>query len=325
MKQFLGEKLKMSFREVRAVERIFETLGALPKSVLNFGRLTALLTIIAELLSMLIFSTPVTPYGQIIDLDEWELVWNDEFDTETLDASKWSPNYTMKRRGGFWDRDQLSMDGENLRISTEYLENGRLGAGWYSECISTENLFEFTYGYVECRCICPPASGLWAAFWMLGDGMFTEPTGSAANGCEIDLFESGNFGKSNPLKHDMVNQATGYDGYGKDGRGVILGCYKGENIYTQYNTFGLEWNAEEIIFYINGVETDRLSGNWVPQSEMYLLLSVEVAGTDGTPETGIAGEPLEFLRDSKSITDNDPSVFPADFIVDYVRVYREKP
>jgi hypothetical protein len=46
---------------------------------------------------------------------------------------------------------------------------------------------------------------------------------------------------------------------------------------TKYNTFGLEWNENEIILYINGVETDRLSGKWVPQVKQYLLLSVEVA------------------------------------------------
>lgn len=323
MQNFLNENLHMSFREVRVFERIPEILKALPAAMKTPARFTALLIAVAQMLCMLVFDTPIKPFGQEVKLDEWNLVWSDEFDGNTLDETKWTQHYPMMRRGGYWDESQAWVENNNLIIRTEYLEDGRSGAGWYSQLVDTQEKYEFTYGYVECSCICPPASGIWAAFWLLGDGMFEPPTGSAANGCEIDLFESGNYGKANYLKHDMVNQATGYDGYGENGKGVIIGRYKGENIYSEYNTYGLEWNEEEIIFYINGVETDRLSGKWVPQSPMYMLLSVEVAGTDGTPNTGLAGEEIEFLKDSKSVWDNDPSAMPADFKVDYVRVYQK--
>lgn len=324
MRTFLQEKLHMSFREVRVFERIPEVLRALPAAIKTPAKFTALLLAVMQMLCMLVFDTPVKPFGQEINYDEWELVWSDEFEGDFLNESNWTQHYPMVRRGGYWDKSQTSMRDGSFIISTEYLEDGRSGAGWYSQCVDTHNKYEFTYGYVECRCICPPASGIWAAFWLLGDGMFTAPTGSAANGCEIDLFESGSYGKANPLKRDWVNQATGYDGYGEQSKGVIIGRYKGENIYSEYNTYGLEWNEQEIIFYINGVETDRLTGEWVPQSPMYLLLSVEVAGTDGTPEKGLGGEEIEFLKDSKSVLDNDSSAFPADFIVDYVRVYNKK-
>jgi hypothetical protein len=132
------------------------------------------------------------------------------------------------------------------------------------------------------------------------------------------MFESGFYNANTKRKRDGVNQATGYDGYdGIISKGVILGNYAGKNIYTEYNTFGLEWNEREIIWYINGVETDRLTGEWVPHVPQYLLLSVEVAGE--TKEIGVGGQPIPFLRENDNIEKNDPGIFPLDFVVDYVR------
>ena len=100
-----------------------------------------------------------------------------------------------------------------------------------------------------------------------------------------------------------------------------LAFTRARNIYTEYNTYGLEWNENELIFYINGVETDRLSGVWVPQVAEYLLLSVEVAGTVET----INGQRVPVLAKDNNIAMNPPSAFPIDFVVDYVRVYERKP
>ena len=313
---------RFSYREKVMLRRLWEAFRGLffPSSFPNAARLVASLLLIAELFGALWFGYPQTPRGQTIDLSEWELVWSDEFDGDTLDPAKWGSWYSrMPRRGGYWDKEQLLVEDGHLKIRTEYRDiPGK--EGWYSGEVSTQHRFEKQYGYFECRCICPGGVGLWAAFWTLSEGMFEPPTGSAANGCEIDMFESPSFSANTKRKRDGVNQATGYDGYdGIISKGVILGNYAGKNIYTEYNTFGLEWNEHEIIFYINGVETDRLTGEWVPQVPQYLLLSVEVAGE--TKEIGVGGQPLPFLREKDNIEKNDPAIFPVDFIVDYVRVY----
>lgn len=318
---------KLSYREKVMWSRLFNALSGLfsPASLFSFARLAASLLLIAELLGALMFQLPQTPRGQAIDLSQWNLVWSDEFDGNSLDTAKWNNWYTnAPRRGGYWDKNQIIVEDGCLKIRTEYRNDVPGKAGWYSGEIETKNKYEKQYGYFECRCICPGGIGLWAAFWTLGDGMFAPPTGSAANGCEIDMFESPNFSAKTPWMRDGVNQATGYDGYdGVISKGVVLGKYAGKNIYTEFNTYGLEWNENEIIFYINGVETDRLTGVWVPQVEQYLLLSVEVAGQ--TQELGIGGQPVPFLREKDNITLNDSSIFPLDFIVDYVRVYDRKP
>lgn len=316
----------LSYREKVMWSRLGSALRGLFFSggKVSIVRLIASLVVIAELLGAIMFQLPLTPRGQKIDLSEWELSWSDEFDGEMLDPTKWSNWYTNEpRRGGYWDKDQIIVEDGFLKIRTEYREDVPGKAGWYSGEVETKGLYEKKYGYFECRCICPGGIGLWAAFWTLGEGMFEQPTGSAANGCEIDMFESSGFAKKSKFARDGVNQATGYDGYdGEISKGVIIGSYAGKNIFTEFNTFGLEWNENEIIWYINGVETDRLSGEWVPKAEQFLLLSVEVAGR--TSETGIGGEPVPNLNENDNISQNDSDIFPLDFIVDYVRVYDKK-
>lgn len=312
-----------SFREKRMIQRIFASAKGIfspPAGGTSFlKRLICATVVIAELIGALFFNMPQPPRGQRINLDEWTLSWSDEFDGDSLDTTKWNNPYdNVARRGGFWDKDQVFVENGVLKIRTEYKENEQFGSGWYTGAIETKGLFEQKYGYFECRCICPGGIGLWAAFWTLGDGMFAPPDGSAADGCEIDMFESGFF--KDKKKHDAVNQATGFDGYGEGSSGVVLGHYSGKDIFNEYNTFGLEWNENEIIFYINGIETDRLSGEWVPHVKQYLLLSVEVAGK--TEEIGVGGQPVPFVDESNNINDNDMSIFPLDFVVDYVRAYQ---
>jgi len=40
---------------------------------------------------------PSAPAGQT-----WKLVWQDEFDGDKLDATKWTPRPDGKRKGGWW-------------------------------------------------------------------------------------------------------------------------------------------------------------------------------------------------------------------------------
>ena len=281
-------------------------------------RMLASLLVIAEMLGAFIFGLPQTPRGQRIDLGTWELVWSDEFDGTALDASKWRPAGDGLRRGGYWDAGNAVVQDGFLYLRTDYQENGRFGPGWYSGAIETRGLYEKAYGYFECRCVCPGAAGLWGAFWMFAHGVGTID-GSGNDGAEIDVFESPMYAHPNKLKRDCVTHTIHFDGYGADHQSTMLGTYKAENPYTQFNTYGLEWNENECIFYINGVETDRIGGNYVSQVKEWLLLTVEVGGTNGVP--GANEDGVIAAGDNGVITDNPSERFPVDMTVDYVRVY----
>ena len=278
--------------------------------------ITALFAAILALLSG-VFNLNLTK-DKAVDMSQFELVWADEFDGDTIDETKWtgchhSKSQTLVRKGGWWNMDMAAVRDGNLHISTKYFENGYQDngkAGWYSTALYTKGLFQQKHGYFEVRCILPEGSGMWSAFWLNCDGMNTVGNGGT-DGAEIDVFESAFYDTA--LKN-RVSTNIHYDGYFEDIRSenVATPLIIGNDPYKEYNTYGLEWNEDEYIFYINGVETARTTFGGASQVAEYLILSVEVGGEMGTAKDNWAGKALS--------TD----FAPTDFIVDYVRVYQYK-
>ena len=278
------------------------------------------------------FSLGKLPKGKTINLDDFELVWSDEFDGDKLDKSKWTYNWwEVERKGGYWHEDMVSVEDGNLVIRAQYfdepLENYHYDKwkdqikfkeykpGWYTGSISTVNLYEQKFGYFEVRCKLPAAYGLWSAFWMM-NGEVENVDGSGQDGTEIDIFESFYY-KDHWWGNDCVVSGIHYDGYGEGHKGDSIGKTFIENDpYTEYNTYGLEWNENEYIFYLNGVETGRLSTGGVSQNPEYLLLTVEFSGENGVA----SGDRHGAGKISKTPDKN----WPAEFVVDYVRCYQYK-
>ena len=128
--------------------------------------------------------------GEKINTDDMILTFEDHFDGEKLNDDIWrAHNFYGVRKGGYWSSSQLSLRDSNLIITTEYLENGEFGPGWYTAGIETEDKFEQAYGYFECRCKLAKGQGLWSAFWMMNSNV-NKVVGHSRNGAEIDIFES---------------------------------------------------------------------------------------------------------------------------------------
>ena len=271
----------------------------------------ALLTsVILWLCSLL--SIPVFPSGEEVDMDKFTLTFADEFDGE-LDRSVWSGHYqygnkTVSRKGSYWNQYLAETKDGNLVIPVVYLEDGMggEGAGWYTAGIDTDddspNGFSQKFGYFECRCILPEGADVWSAFWLMNDGVY-DVDGSGQDGTEIDIFESDCYGN---FISNCVTSNLHFDGYNDAHQKMGARAFiTPNNPYEEYNTYGLEWNEDEYIFYINGVETFRTNYGGVSQNPEYLILSVEMKGEDGIP----------------SQRENAPAD-GAEFIVDYVRVYQ---
>lgn len=260
--------------------------------------------------------TGITLNKNQVDLDKFTLVWEDNFDGESLDYEKWTPLYGINdraamRKGGYNHKDMLEVRDGNLHIYAKYVEDGLGGgpAGYYTNIITTKETYEQTYGYFEVRCILPKGAGLWSAFWMNSHTM-ANVDGTGIDGAEIDIFESPYYHKKG-IRHNCVGSNIHFDGYGEDLTSGKVGVFLANNPYEEYNTYGLEWNEEEYIFYINGKETARTSFGGASQSPEYMILSVEFGGSNGTPD------PDSWAGD---VTEND--VTDSDFVVDYVRAYQ---
>jgi beta-glucanase (GH16 family) len=237
-----------------------------------------------------------------------EPVWADEFDEGYLDPAKWRLAYGPQVRGGWWSLDVPRVHGGMLHIPTIYSEQGMLGGppGYYTAGIDTSLSFRQKYGYFEARCRLPKGVGQWSAFWMFNEQIY-DVDGSGHSGTEIDIYESPYYRHRLPLLKNVVTSNLHYDGYGKAHRMRNVGRFRVKDPYDSFHTYGLEWNEEEYIFYIDGVESGRSSFGGVSQNEQWLILSVE------HELGGWAGD----------ISKNKPEEM-TDFVVDYVRVYQYK-
>jgi beta-glucanase (GH16 family) len=257
------------------------------------------------------------PGGQKLDIGKFELTWSDEFDGNRLDLDRWNLHGSqygwgsvdgtedvITRREGFWTLEMAKPRKGKLHISSVYAEEGIAGGppGFYSVGIDTEGSFEQKFGYFEVRCKLPEGEGLWSAFWSWVPGV-NHADGSGQDGTEIDVFESLNYVRPWPLKN-RVDHNLHFDGYWEAHQHGHVGSYYVRNPYNSFHTYGVEWNENEYIFYIDGIETARSSFGGVSQVEQYFVLSVE-------HEAGWTGD----IRNNEKMT---------DFVVDYVRMYQYK-
>lgn len=260
---------------------------------------------------------PKKPSGQEIDLDKFVLTFSDEFDGDEIDRSKWiDPYWITERKGGYWNKEMVSVHDGDLDITTKYIADGLNGlpGGYYTGVVETRNTFEQCYGYYEIRCILPASTGMWSAFWMMNEGVYNVD-GFGDDGTEVDIFESMRYKDHWWKAGDSVVSGIHYDGYGAEHKSDSIGYYFANDPYEEYNTYGLEWNEKEYIFYINGVETGRISTGGVSDNPEYLIVSCEVAGENGIANADRHG------TGKISLPANGEEVH---FLVDYVRVYQYK-
>lgn len=268
-----------------------------------------------------------------------KLLFSDEFDGNQVDTSKWSidssnpqpGNPGSIRRGGWWTADSVSVENGNLVIRTTYDEEKNT---FYTGSVYANELM--TYGFYETRCKVPEAKGMWAAFWIMCDKMGASHDASIG-GAEIDIFESPFYSLGGSVQHAIH---TG--GYGDLHQNNFTFPPKTltrpegyTNGYETWHTFALDWQPDGYKFYIDGVltwettdpygkEGDELYiENNVSSIPSYMILSVEVGGENGVPDTApffLCGHPV---NDNEEMY--DMSNFSVDFLIDYVRVWETNP
>lgn len=303
--KFLTETLKLAPRQMWGVEQMgihFKKLFS-AKSV---KAAIACIVAIAECFGLAILDLPTTPRGQELDLSGYALVFEDEFEGNTLNTDVWQYRGSGPRRGGFNAESQVRVEDGNMIITGDYQTDGTYGEGWYTGMVKLKE--RYCKGYFEIRCIVNDGPGFWSAFWIQADSPYTASVSMGGpGGCEIDIFESMSY--DNFIGKNSVAQTVhcaGVDGVQEGFQSRMLGDFYGKNIYKEYNTYGLEWNDDEYIFYINGVETCRTSfGNGVSEVMEDVIVSLEIP-------------------DEEKLAGLDKENYKTEFIVDYVKIYQPK-
>ncbi|MCM2371584.1 glycoside hydrolase family 16 protein [Aporhodopirellula aestuarii] len=240
-----------------------------------------------------------------------QLVWQDEFDGEMLDYSKWGVE--VNAFGGGNSELQIYTDrSENVRVEDGCLvlearkDNAAVSGTareYSSGRVRTKNRGDWKYGRIEIRAQLPSGAGLWPAIWMLP----TEDRygGWAASG-EIDIME---------MRGQEPNIVLGTLHYGATWpnnkfSGDQFTLPEG-SFADDFHVFTVDWREGEIQWLIDGqhyqTQTEwTTEGHEFPapfDQKFHLLINLAVGGH-------FLGPP------------NDSTPFPAKMLVDYVRVYQ---
>lgn len=241
---------------------------------------------------------------------QYQLVWNDEFNGvagATADTSKWVADVGTGTLG--WGNQELQyytkngsnlqQDGKGNLLITAIKENFA-GSGFTSARIKTQGKFSHGYGRYEARIKTPTGSGIWPAFWMLGDNINTVSWPQCG---EIDILEQK--GNQSHITYGTVH-GPGYAGGNSIGKSYAL---QNGRFDADYHIYAVEWGADYVDFFVDDYLYQRITpndvtGEWVYNHDFFLILNVAVGGnfvgfpTSGTP-------------------------FPQTMFVDYVRVYKQ--
>ncbi|ACY15605.1 glycoside hydrolase family 16 protein [Haliangium ochraceum] len=231
-----------------------------------------------------------------------ELVWADEFDGPGIDPANWS--YDLGGSG--WGNNEYQFYTDSANNSR--IENGMLvieareerirSRNYTSARLKSEGLQEFTYGRIEARIRVPFGQGIWPAFWSLGNNF--GDVGWPGSG-EIDIME--HIGRE-PFHVYGTVHGPGYSGENGVGDGIALA----NPVTDDFHVFAVEWEPDEIRWYVDGVHYHTVTpqtvpGEWVYDHGFFLILNVAVGGYwPGYPD--------------------ETTQFPQRMLVDYVRVYQ---
>jgi beta-glucanase (GH16 family) len=263
------------------------------------------------LIAALVAACAKTPVQQVGN-DEYKLVWTDEFEGIRLDRTKWSYQIgTGCPALCGWGNNELQYytdDAANVRVADGKLiiqarEEQVKGSQYTSARIRSINKADFRYGKMEARMKLPEGQGLWPAFWML-------PTENVYGGWpksgEIDIME---------YLGQEPNKVLGTIHFGPawPGNKYLSTDYysKGENFAEAFHTFTIEWEPENLKWFVDGeqyatqTKADVAPENWPFDQDFHFLINLAVGGNLPGP----VGEEVNF---------------PATMEVDYVRVYQKR-
>jgi beta-glucanase (GH16 family) len=241
-----------------------------------------------------------------------KLVWSDEFsgrEGTAPSASKWI--HDLGAHPGDHELEtytsspaNASLDGQGhlAIVARRQTATGPDGVTepYTSGRIETQGLFSATYGLIEARMKIPVGTGLWPAFWMLGDSIST--VGWPACG-EIDVMET--IDQDPFTVYGTIHGPMGASTYQVGHTDVST-----SSLASGFHTYAVSWSQNSITWLLDGVpyatvtSADLAPGQpWVFNQPFHLVLNLAVGGDwPGAP--------------------NASTRFPATLLVDWVRVYQ---
>ncbi|SHJ45690.1 Beta-glucanase, GH16 family [Rubritalea squalenifaciens DSM 18772] len=231
----------------------------------------------------------------------WKLHWQEEFNGP-LNEKVWS---RVTKGTADWS-NMMTDHPKAVRVQSGVLrlwgvKNTKKGEQPYlTGGLSSNGKFDFEYGKVQIRARFKSAKGAWPALWMLKSNAKWGKEGMG----EIDIMEHLNF-------EDQVYQTVhSYYTVHKGGSNKPPKSGTAKISRDDWNTYGVEWDKEKIVFTVNGKPThsyakqaDKGAEQYPFHGPFYFILSMQIEG--------------------KWVGEADPKDYPAWMDVDWVRVYKK--
>ncbi|MGA8044471.1 MAG: family 16 glycosylhydrolase [Terracidiphilus sp.] len=173
--------------------------------------------------------------------------------------------------------------------------------------LKTQGLFNLLYGRIEVRAQVPEAQGFWPAFWLLGSNVAKVDWPACG---EQDVLERVNAALSPDWNEGSIH-GTGFTG---TNLGTRFFFPSGETA-SGWHTYGMIWTPGSVAYYVDDpshpyvtytkASIAGLSGSVWPfdTGNNFIILNLAVGGSwPGSPDAS--------------------TPFPSEFLIDYVRVYK---
>jgi|GEM_PF-614307 len=259
-----------------------------------------------------------------LNLASGTLVWSDEFSNSTSsNAQPAASTWGYDTGAGGWGNAELetycawnssaspcSATSPNAYVGTDgylHIVAQQPSSGVYTSArLKSQGLFSFQYGRLEIRAQLPEQQGLWPAGWLLGNNYSTVNWPACG---ELDVLEHVNAATVPDWNAGSIH-GTGFTGTSLS---TNYSFPTGENA-AGWHTYGMIWQKGSIAYYID--DPTKPYATYTPSS--LSSLSGAVWPFDAGPQ---------FLLFNLAVGGNWPgspsasTVFPAQMLVDYVRIY----
>ncbi|MFI3239809.1 MAG: family 16 glycosylhydrolase [Bacteroidales bacterium] len=265
------------------------------------------------------------------EIDGYELVWGDEFDTDgALDDDKWF-HQTQLPSGGSWYNSEIQH--YTSKEDNSYVEDGIMKIVAKKETYTDQGVtkqytsarlnskFAFTYGRVEVRAKLPAGSGMWPAIWMLGQninetGAYWQTQGYATTAwpaCgEIDIME--HWGDNENVVSSALHTTS------SSGNTVNKGEQTIQNACTEFHDYLFEWDEEKMVFSVDGVThytynpAIKNSSTWPYDANQYFILNVAIQDKLASNFTESSLE-IDYIRVYQKVSSVDNNLVKSEITI----------
>lgn len=251
----------------------------------------------------------------------YQLVWSDEFNQDgSPDPKNWNfeEGFVRNNEAQWYQKENAVVKGgmlyitgrEDIKRNPAYVK-GSTDPGetkfieYTSSSLMTKGLHSWTMGRFVMRAKSPHGEGMWPAFWTVGD------KGTWPSNGEIDILE---------YYQDMflANVVSGTDKpwqgnwSSKKYKTSELG---GEKWLDEFHVWRMDWDKESIRLYVDDqllnetklADTYNTNLEWGPKNPFhhpqFIIINLALGGNGG---------------------DMEKAKLPAEYIIDYVRVYQRE-